>query len=148
MRCTALTLAPALTARLAAVSRRLCGVNGAKPSARTAGSNTCRRKLLLSSRPPAALGNTRSSAGNPLSLALRSADQWCGRPQPNSSIITTPVDRVLRLLSEVCAHRGIAVLLQRGRGRLVSRRGSGPPCPQPAQRAIRLGVVSASSVLG
>jgi|GEM_PF-1014264 len=61
----ALTLAPTLTARLAAVSRRLCGVNGPTPIARTAGSKTLRRKLLLSRSPPAPLAQTSSSGRLP-----------------------------------------------------------------------------------
>ncbi len=40
IRCTALTLAAAATARLAAVSRRSCGVSGYNPARLTAGSKT------------------------------------------------------------------------------------------------------------
>ena len=52
-----MVLAPALTARLAAVSRKLCGVSWAGPTARTAGSRTSRRKLPLSSSSPWLLVN-------------------------------------------------------------------------------------------
>ncbi len=47
MRCTALTLAPDATARLAAVCRSTCGVTLSRPAAVAAGSNTRRRKFEL-----------------------------------------------------------------------------------------------------
>lgn len=73
MRCTAFTLAPALTARDAAVCRSSCGVSPGWPISAAALSNHNARALRLRKTPPIGDVNARSSRSLPASATTRSS---------------------------------------------------------------------------